>query len=63
MEAAKASFFCLTAAAANELILESIPAFLPNPVQSVQNVGHLSGMNPANGSVINICDLEQRVES
>ena len=59
MEASKASFFCLTAFAEDQLILESIPAFLPNPVKSMQNVSHLGGMNPTNGSVINVCYLEK----
>ena len=63
MEAAKASFFSLAAAAENQLILEPIPAFLPNSVESVQNVGHLGRMNPANGSVINVRDLKKRVKS
>ena len=57
MEALKASFF-LTAFAEDQLVLEAIPSLLSNPVESMQNVSHLGGMNPTNGSVINVCYLE-----
>jgi len=59
MEAAKASFFYLVVALVNSLILESIPAFLPNSIETMQNVGHLGGMDPANSPVINVSDLKE----
>ena len=55
----KASFFSLKAAAENQLILESIPAFLANSIETMQNVGHLGGMDPANSPVINVSDLKE----
>ena len=62
MEAAKASFFYLVVALVNSLILESIPAFLANSIETMQNVGHLGGMNPANCAVVNVRHLKKRVQ-
>ena len=62
MEAAKASFFYPVDGLFNPLILESIPAFLANSIQPVQNMGHLGGMDPADGAVINVSYLKELVQ-